>query len=78
MYFCFYMYICIFLFYNEGSKSFFFYHADRGTSRLTGMPTLGHPGDAQAAAEVDVEVGGIQEVERNVCGLTIDVPSMKI
>jgi hypothetical protein len=42
------------------------------------MPTLGRRGDVQEAAEVDVRVGGLCEVERNLRGLTMGVPSMRI
>ena len=42
------------------------------------MPTLGRRGDAQAAAEHDVMVGRLREVERNLCGLTMGIPSMRM
>jgi hypothetical protein len=41
------------------------------------MPTLGHRGDAQAATEHDVVVGGLWEVERNLWGLTMGVPPLR-
>jgi hypothetical protein len=50
--------------------SHFFHHADRGTSHLAEMSALGRHGDAQATTKVDVGVGGLQELERNLHGLT--------
>jgi hypothetical protein len=42
-----------------------------------GDATLGHRGDAQIAVEHEVAVGGLQEVERNLCGLTMGVPPLR-
>jgi hypothetical protein len=53
--------------YKEGFLTdVLFHHADRGASRPTEMPTLGHRGDAQIVVEHEVAVGGLQEVERNL------------
>jgi hypothetical protein len=41
------------------------------------MPTLGHHGDAQIVVEHEVAVGGLREVERNLCGLTMGVPPLR-
>jgi hypothetical protein len=57
---------------------FFFHHADRGTSHLVGILALVPHGDAQEIAEVEVRVGELREVERNLHGLTMGVPSMRI
>jgi hypothetical protein len=47
-------------------------------SRPIDIPTLGHRGYAHAMIKIDVTVGGLREVERNLCGLTMGVPSMRI
>jgi hypothetical protein len=67
-----------FLLYNEGSKSFCFHHANIDMDQKVGMPGLIHRGDIQEVEEVGVRVGGLYEVERNICGLTTGVPSMRI
>jgi hypothetical protein len=54
-----------------------FHHADRGATRLVEMSTLGHRGDAQMVVEHEVAVGGLREVERNLCGLTMGVPPLR-
>jgi hypothetical protein len=51
--------------------------ADRGATRPIDMPTLGHHGDAQIVVDQGVVAGGLQEVERNLQGLTIGIPPLK-
>jgi hypothetical protein len=43
-----------------------FHHANRGTSCLAEIPTLGNSGDVQIVMELKVMVGGLLEVERNL------------
>jgi hypothetical protein len=53
--------------YTEGFLTdALFHHADRGASRPTEIPTLGHRRDAQIVVEHEVVVGGLREVERNL------------
>jgi hypothetical protein len=73
----FWFFIC-FLFYNERSKSFCFHHTDIVASRPIDIPTLGLHGDAQAMVEHDVVVGGLREVETNLCGLNMGFPPLRM
>jgi hypothetical protein len=54
-----------------------FHRADRGASRPTEILALGHCGDAQIVAEHEAVAGGLQEVERNLQGLTMGVPPLR-
>jgi hypothetical protein len=43
----------------------------------TEIPALGHRGDAQIAVDHEVAAGGLQEVETNLCGLTMGIPPLE-
>jgi hypothetical protein len=70
--------VIIFLGYIEESLTdVSFHHADRGATRPTEMPALGHRGDAQIVVDQGVAVGGLLEVERNLQGLTMGIPPLR-
>ena len=54
-----------------------FHHVDRGTTCLTEMLQLSRHRDAQVDVEHEVAVGGLREVDRNLCGLTMGVPPLR-
>jgi hypothetical protein len=71
--------ICIFLWYNEGSKTcLFFHHADRGMMGPARMSPFGQRGVVQVATEACCGVEGLHELEMNLRGLTMGVPSMRL
>jgi hypothetical protein len=54
-----------------------FHHADKGATRPTEIPALGRHGDAQIVVDQGVAAGGLQEVERNLQGLTMGIPPLR-
>jgi hypothetical protein len=56
---------------------FFFQHADKGAVRPVDIPVPGHRGDAPVAADPTVPMVGLQEVERNLQGLTMGIPPLR-
>ena len=54
-----------------------FHHADKGATRPVEMLTLGRRENAHIDVEREVVVGGLREVERNLCGLTMGVPPLR-
>jgi hypothetical protein len=55
-----------------------FHHANRGASHPAEILALGHHGDSQIVIEHEAVVGGIWEVERNLHGLTMGVPPLRM
>jgi hypothetical protein len=72
-FFFFKTYIIFFGYIEEFLTDVSFHHADKGETHLAEIPTLGHRGDAQ----VVVVVGGLQEVETNLRGLTTGIPPLE-
>jgi len=54
-----------------------FHCADRGETRPEKIPALGSREDAQIAVDNEVAAGGLREVDRNLCGLTMGVPHLR-
>ena len=54
-----------------------FHCADRGVVCPADMPALGRRGDAQVVADQGVVAGELQEVERNLQGLTTGIPPLR-
>jgi len=57
---------------------FVFHHLDRGMERPTWMPPFGWCGGVQVVTKVGGRSRGLREVERNLRGLTMGVPSMRL
>ena len=55
---------------------YFFQHVDKGAVRPIDIPIPGHRGGILVAADPAVPVIGLQEVERNLQGLTMGIPPL--
>ena len=53
-----------------------FQHADKGEMRSVEIPIPGRRGGAPVAADPGAPVIGLQEVERNLQGLTMGIPRL--
>jgi hypothetical protein len=56
---------------------FCFQHADKGAVHPMDIPVPGHRGGAPVIADPAVPVVGLQEVERNLQGLTMGIPPLR-
>jgi hypothetical protein len=54
-----------------------FQHADKGAVHPAEIPVPGHCGGVLVAADPVVPVMGLQEVERNLQGLTMGIPPLQ-
>jgi hypothetical protein len=54
-----------------------FQHANKGAVRLADISIPGHRGGVPVAADPAVPVIGLQEVERNLQGLTMGIPPLQ-
>ena len=56
---------------------FCFQHADKGAVHPGDVPVPGHRGGIPVAADPVVPTIGLQEVERNLQGLTMGIPPLR-
>ena len=54
-----------------------FQHANKGVVHLAEIPIPGRRGGAQVAVDPGAPVIGLQEVERNLQGLTMGIPPLR-
>jgi hypothetical protein len=54
-----------------------FQHADKGAMRLVDIPIPRRRGGASVVGDPGVPVIGLWEVERNLQGLTMDIPPLR-
>jgi hypothetical protein len=57
---------------------FCFQHAGKGAVRPVDIPVPGHRGGTPTAVDPVVPVVGLQEVERNLQGLTMGIPPLRL
>jgi hypothetical protein len=77
VFFDFKTYIIFFWYIEEFLTDVSFHHVDRGATCPTEISTLGRRGDAQIVVDQGVAARGLQEVEKNLQGLTMGIPPLR-